>query len=73
MGKHRDEWARTLIGKLVLVGREISIHLPMKVDTESKVHRGFVAVAWYVDDFIAGKKVYFCVFEIETRKTIGKE
>jgi hypothetical protein len=68
MGKHRDEWARSLIARLVLVGREISIHLPMKVDTESKVHRGFVDVAWYVDDSIAGKKVYFCVFEIETSK-----
>jgi hypothetical protein len=68
MGKHRDEWARALIARLVLVGREISIYLPMEVDTESKIHRGFVDVAWYVDDFIAGKKVYFCVFEIETSK-----
>jgi hypothetical protein len=68
MGKHRDEWARALIARLVLVGRTISIYLPMEVETESKVHRGFVDVAWYVDDFIAGKKVYFCVFEIETSK-----
>lgn len=69
MGKHRDEWARELIAKLVLIGRQISVYFPIEVEVESKVHRGFVDVAWYAEGVSKAEKVYFCVFEIETSKS----
>ena len=69
MGKHRDAWARELIAKLVLIGRQISVYFPIEVEVESKVHRGFVDVAWYAEDVKKAEKVYFCVFEIETSKS----
>ena len=69
MGKHRDAWARELISKLVLIGRQVSVYFPIEVEVESKVHRGFVDVAWYAEDVSKAEKVYFCVFEIETSKS----
>jgi hypothetical protein len=56
------------MAKLVLIGREISVYFPMEVEVESKVHRGFVDVAWY-GSVSKAEKVYFCVFEIETSKS----
>jgi len=68
IGKHRDVWARELIAQLVLVGREISVYFPIEVEVESKVHRGFIDVAWY-QPVSKSEKIYFCVFEIETSKS----
>jgi hypothetical protein len=69
MGKHRDAWAREITARLVLIGRQISVYFPIEVEVESKVHRGFVDVAWYAEDASKTEKVYFCVFEIETSKS----
>jgi len=69
MGKHRDVWAREIIARLVLLGRQLSLHLPIQVETEHKVHRGFIDVAWYVRTPSAREKLYISIFEIETSKS----
>lgn len=69
MGKHRDKWALELISELVLLGRQLSIQIPIEVDPEHEVHRGFIDVAWYTKAPTREEKIYFSVFEIETSKS----
>jgi hypothetical protein len=69
MGKHRNEWSRELIAQLVWLGCELSRFLPLQVEVEHKIHRGFIDVAWYVKTPSTNEKLYLAVFEIETSKS----
>jgi hypothetical protein len=69
VGKHRDEWSRELIAQLVWLGYELSRFLPLQVEVEHKIHRGFVDVAWYIRVPSKNEKLYLAVFELETTKS----
>lgn len=69
MGKHRDEWSREQIAKLMWLGYELSHFFPIRAEVEHKVHRGFVDVAWYITFPSTKEKFYLAVFEIETSKS----